>query len=40
MISDLSSNIVQDYLGGDTVIKEFKTDIHCSADPKPYTPFQ
>lgn len=40
MISDLGDNIVQEFLGGQTTITEFKTDDHCSADPKPYTPFQ
>lgn len=40
MISDLGENIVDEFLGGKTTISEFKTDEHCSADPKPYTPFQ
>lgn len=40
MISDLGRNIVSEYLNGGTVIKEFKIDVHCSANPKPYTPFQ
>jgi len=40
MISDLGFNIVSEYLGGETVIREFKTDVHCTENPKPYTPFQ
>jgi hypothetical protein len=40
MISDLGSNIVEDFLGGINLITEFKEDEHCKADKKPYTPFQ
>lgn len=40
MISDLGTNIVHDFLGGSSIIAEFKTDEHCKADPTPYTPFQ
>jgi 5'-3' exonuclease len=39
MISDLGCDIVKGYLNGETVIKEFKIDVHCTANPKPYTPF-
>lgn len=40
MISDLGLNLVNVVLNGETVIKEFKIDVHCTANPKPYTPFQ
>jgi 5'-3' exoribonuclease 1 len=40
MISDLGTNIVKDFLEGKETITSFKTDTNCSADPKPYTPFQ
>jgi 5'-3' exonuclease len=40
LISDLGGNIVQDFLDGKKVIKEFKTDQHCSEVKIPYTPFQ
>lgn len=40
MISDLGTNIVADFLGGETCIEEFKTDAHCNANKNPYTPFQ
>ena len=40
MISDLGTNIVADFLNGETAITEFKTDSHCNENKKPYTPFQ
>jgi len=40
LISDLGSNIVSDFLDGQTTITEFKPDTHCNPNPKPYTPFQ
>jgi hypothetical protein len=40
MISDLGTNIVNDFLDGNNQIREFRTDINCNANPKPYTPFQ
>ena len=40
MISDLGTNIVKDFLGGNNQITSFKTDTNCNANPKPYTPFQ
>ena len=39
MISDLGNNIVRDFLEGQTTIQQFKTDVHCNHNPKPYTPF-
>lgn len=39
MISDLGANIVDAFLDGKNTITEFKTDVHCNANPKPYTPF-
>ena len=39
LISDLGQNIVEDFLGGQRIITEFKTDSHCSAEKRPYTPF-
>lgn len=40
MISDLGADIVNNYLGGQNVISEFKIDTHCTENTKPYTPFQ
>jgi hypothetical protein len=40
MISDLGAGIVDAFLGGSNTITEFKTDVHCNANPKPYTAFQ
>jgi len=40
LISDLGTNIVADFLDGKNMITEFKTDVHCNENPKPYTPFQ
>lgn len=40
LISDLGNNIVEEFLNGKNIIDEFKTDSHCSANTRPYTPFQ
>jgi 5'-3' exonuclease len=40
MLSDLGTNIVRDFLNGETTIKSFKTDVNCNENPAPYTPFQ
>lgn len=40
MISDLGAGIVDAFLGGKNTITEFKTDVHCNENPKPYTAFQ
>jgi len=39
MISDLGTNVVQDFLEGKKVITDFKPDENCNADSRPYTPF-
>jgi len=39
MISDLGTTIVRDFLEGSSTITSFKTDVNCSENPKPYTPF-
>lgn len=40
MISDLGTDIVNQFLGGKNVIDAFPVDSNCSEDPSPYTPFQ
>lgn len=40
MISDLGTDIVDYFLDGQKTITHFRTDTNCSANPKPYTPFQ
>jgi hypothetical protein len=40
MISDMGSNIVENFLDNKKTITEFKIDTNCSSNPKPYSPFQ
>jgi len=39
MISDMGSNIVENFLESKITITEFRIDSNCSENPKPYSPF-